>query len=174
MKSLLRWNHSSWACWVVKDNWCVLSTSARHCPQCPGEPSAHKWPPCVPPSDMLSITTSFFCFPSINNKLQQPEAAAGVLEYAMKHFGELVSASFLLEKQDMESWLGGIRPQPWESCFRFVFFSQLVTVSCWLTNISSVKETWLYGVYRSEHRSWGQILINWGTLTNVNWYLSNS
>ncbi|MGH0147042.1 UNVERIFIED_CONTAM: hypothetical protein FKN15_060862 [Acipenser sinensis] len=28
---------------------------------------------------------------SINNKLQQPEAAAGVLEYAMKHFGELAS-----------------------------------------------------------------------------------
>lgn len=45
----------------------------------------------LPPSDMLSVTTYSFCFPSINNKLQQPEAAAGVLEYAMKHFGELVS-----------------------------------------------------------------------------------
>lgn len=43
-----------------------------------------------------------FCFPSINNKLQQPEAAAGVLEYAMKHFGELVSASCLLGKQEVE------------------------------------------------------------------------
>lgn len=32
---------------------------------------------------------------SINNKLQQPEAASGVLEYAMKHFGELVSVCFL-------------------------------------------------------------------------------
>lgn len=28
---------------------------------------------------------------SINNKLQQPEAASGVLDYAMKHFSELVS-----------------------------------------------------------------------------------
>ncbi|XP_042586297.1 serine/threonine-protein kinase mTOR-like isoform X2 [Cyprinus carpio] len=26
---------------------------------------------------------------SINNKLQQPEAASGVLKYSMKHFGEL-------------------------------------------------------------------------------------
>lgn len=32
---------------------------------------------------------------SINNKLQQPEAASGVLDYAMKHFSELVSVSFL-------------------------------------------------------------------------------
>lgn len=32
---------------------------------------------------------------SINNKLQQPEAASGVLDYAMKHFSELVSASLL-------------------------------------------------------------------------------
>lgn len=47
-----------------------------------------------------------FCFPSINNKLQQPEAAAGVLEYAMKHFGELVSASFLLGKQEVAPWQG--------------------------------------------------------------------
>ncbi|XP_010773847.1 serine/threonine-protein kinase mTOR-like [Notothenia coriiceps] len=29
---------------------------------------------------------------SINNKLQQPEAASGVLEYAMKHFGELLAS----------------------------------------------------------------------------------
>lgn len=49
----------------------------------------------------------FFCFPSINNKLQQPEAAAGVLEYAMKHFGELVSDRLLLEKQEVGSWLRG-------------------------------------------------------------------
>ncbi len=38
----------------------------------------------------------FFASCSINNKLQQPEAASGVLEYAMKHFGELVSAFFFL------------------------------------------------------------------------------
>jgi len=55
---------------------------------------------------MLSITSASFCFPSINNKLQQPEAAAGVLEYAMKHFGELVSVSFLLEEQGAATWLG--------------------------------------------------------------------
>ena len=38
--------------------------------------------------------TRCVCVPtcSINNKLQQPEAASGVLDYAMKHFGELVSA----------------------------------------------------------------------------------
>lgn len=29
-----------------------------------------------------------------------------MLEYAMKHFGELVSASFLLEKQGVVTWLG--------------------------------------------------------------------
>ena len=32
---------------------------------------------------------------SINNKLQQPEAASGVLEYAMKHFSELVSVYYI-------------------------------------------------------------------------------
>lgn len=37
------------------------------------------------------IMFSCLSLPSINNKLQQPEAASGVLEYAMKHFGELVS-----------------------------------------------------------------------------------
>lgn len=40
---------------------------------------------------MHECNYSFFPL-SINNKLQQPEAASGVLEYAMKHFGELVSA----------------------------------------------------------------------------------
>jgi len=35
---------------------------------------------------------------SINNKLQQPEAAAGVLEYAMKHFGELEIQATWYEK----------------------------------------------------------------------------
>ncbi|KAG5838757.1 hypothetical protein ANANG_G00226960 [Anguilla anguilla] len=34
----------------------------------------------------------------INNKLQQPEAAAGVLEYAMKHFGELEIQATWYEK----------------------------------------------------------------------------
>lgn len=54
----------------------------------------------------MCLTISSFCFLSINNKLQQPEAASGVLEYAMKHFGELVSAfSFLLERQEVETWL---------------------------------------------------------------------
>ena len=56
--------------------------------------------PMPPKLQVLIVTTSSFCFPSINNKLQQPEAAAGVLEYAMKHFGELVSTSFPLEKQE--------------------------------------------------------------------------
>lgn len=60
-------------------------------------PTNDPTPPKLPVS---SVTTSSFCLPSINNKLQQPEAAAGVLEYAMKHFGELVSASFPLEKQE--------------------------------------------------------------------------
>lgn len=32
---------------------------------------------------------------SINNKLQQPEAASGVLDYAMKHFSELVSIYYI-------------------------------------------------------------------------------
>uniref|UniRef100_A0A8C6M5E7 Serine/threonine-protein kinase TOR n=1 Tax=Nothobranchius furzeri TaxID=105023 RepID=A0A8C6M5E7_NOTFU len=35
---------------------------------------------------------------SINNKLQQPEAASGVLEYAMKHFGELEIQATWYEK----------------------------------------------------------------------------
>ncbi|MED6262253.1 hypothetical protein ATANTOWER_016699 [Ataeniobius toweri] len=34
----------------------------------------------------------------INNKLQQPEAASGVLEYAMKHFGELEIQATWYEK----------------------------------------------------------------------------
>ncbi|KAL7976201.1 hypothetical protein Chor_008298 [Crotalus horridus] len=45
-------------------------------------------------------------FAGINNKLQQPEAASGVLEYAMKHFGELVSdpAVGQLHQQCCEKW----------------------------------------------------------------------
>ena len=36
---------------------------------------------------------------SINNKLQQPEAAAGVLDYAMKHHSQdLVSSDLLVSK----------------------------------------------------------------------------
>lgn len=78
----------------------ILDTLASRAP-CP------QVTPRLPPSDTSGITTSSFCFLSINNKLQQPEAAAGVLEYAMKHFGELVSASFLLEKQEVvATWLG--------------------------------------------------------------------
>ncbi|KAG8505591.1 Serine/threonine-protein kinase mTOR [Galemys pyrenaicus] len=42
--------------------------------------------------------TSSPSVPSINNKLQQPEAAAGVLEYAMKHFGELEIQATWYEK----------------------------------------------------------------------------
>jgi hypothetical protein len=69
----------------------------------------------------MSVTTSSFYFSSINNKLQQPEAAAGVLEYAMKHFGELVSALFLQEKPKLEAW-----PQN----HSLLLFAQFVTVSC--------------------------------------------
>lgn len=39
----------------------------------------------------IFLVFAFVTSCSINNKLQQPEAASGVLEYAMKHFGELVS-----------------------------------------------------------------------------------
>lgn len=53
----------------------------------------------------MSVTVSSSSL-SINNKLQQPEAASGVLEYAMKHFGELVSAfCFFLERQKVDTWL---------------------------------------------------------------------
>lgn len=46
----------------------------------------------------MALKLVFVCvlFCSINNKLQQPEAASGVLEYAMKHFGELVSSLFFV------------------------------------------------------------------------------
>lgn len=82
-------------------------------------PALTPTPPTHPPD--VSVTTSSFCFPSINNKLQQPEAAAGVLEYAMKHFGELVSASFLLEKQEVETWLGRRSATPLRKLLSFVF-----------------------------------------------------
>uniref|UniRef100_A0AAQ4QZI1 Serine/threonine-protein kinase TOR n=1 Tax=Gasterosteus aculeatus aculeatus TaxID=481459 RepID=A0AAQ4QZI1_GASAC len=43
---------------------------------------------------------------SINNKLQQPEAASGVLEYAMKHFGELeIQATWYEKLHDWEDAL---------------------------------------------------------------------
>lgn len=53
-----------------------------------------QWPPYTvqqSPVNALNVLLSLLCLLSINNKLQQPEAASGVLEYAMKHFGELVS-----------------------------------------------------------------------------------
>lgn len=45
--------------------------------------------------EIYKPTFVFIMSCSINNKLQQPEAAGGVLEYAMKHFSELVSVYYI-------------------------------------------------------------------------------
>lgn len=77
----------------------VIGLSERPQPQVAGV----QCPQALHP-EMHECNCVFLLFLSINNKLQQPEAASGVLEYAMKHFGELVSAfSFLLERQEVET-----------------------------------------------------------------------
>ena len=96
---------SSFSSGNIIGNWCFFCFCKTLSPTC-------WWAICpqvtlpFPPSNMLSVTSASFFFLSINNKLQQPEAAAGVLEYAMKHFGEMVSVSFLLEEQEAATWLG--------------------------------------------------------------------
>lgn len=50
-------------------------------------------------------TNCFYYYYSINNKLHQPEAAAGVLEYAMKNHGDdLVSIISLFRFTDWNYW----------------------------------------------------------------------
>lgn len=77
----------------------------------------------------------FVLFCSINNKLQQPEAASGVLEYAMKHFGELVSASFCFQLKKGNLNLGCIQ---WKlSTAVFKLFKQYLLI-CILFSIVPV------------------------------------
>lgn len=126
--------------------------------------------PHLPRASVLSVTTSSFCFPSINNKLQQPEAAAGVLEYAMKHFGELVSDLLLLEKQEVASWLRRHSAMTLRKLFSFSGFFLIG---------NSLLRTYLYlkdegengcmDCMQTEHRSWRQRLT-----TSNSWYLSYS
>lgn len=75
---------------------------------------------------------SFVISFSINNKLQQPEAASGVLEYAMKHFGELVSTFSIFQPEKKEkrrkmcprfSDNKRCKPMPWFAINSTAFFT---------------------------------------------------